>query len=196
MSVVGLFTGLAMLFSRNLQIPLARLELQQMLFYRGILGIPVTVWVMFVLYGLGYVMLNHTRLGAHIYATGANYTAARLCGVPVSRVVRIALMLSGVTIALAAALVTARGNITILYGAAGGLQGGDALIAVLLGGVSLFGGTGRIERNLVAVLFLVIVQNGLTLMSVPLSGWFLARGAAFLLAVVLDVARVRLGQAG
>ena len=196
MSVVGLYTGLAMAFSRNLQIPLARLELQQLLFYRGILGIPVTVWVMFVLYGLGYVMLNHTRLGAHIYATGANYTAARLSGVPVSRVIRIALMLSGVTVALAAALVTARGNITILYGASGGLaQAGDALIAVLLGGLSLFGGIGKIERNLVAVLFLVIVQNGLTLMSVPLSGYFLARGAAFLLAVILDVARARLGLA-
>jgi ribose transport system permease protein len=192
MSVVGLYTGLAMAFSRNLQIPLARLQLQQLMFYRGILGIPVTVWVMFVLYGLGFVMLNHTRLGAHIYATGANYTAARLSGVPVNRVIRIALMLSGVTIALAAALVTARGNITILYGAAGGLQSGDALIAVLLGGVSLFGGSGKIERNLMAVLFLVLVQNGLTLMSVPLSGWFLAKGAAFLLAVVLDVVRVRL----
>jgi len=193
MSVVGLYTGLAMTFSRNLQIPLARLQMQQLMFYRGILGIPVTVWVMFVLYGLGFVMLNHTRLGAHIYATGANYTAARLSGVPVNRVIRIALMISGVTIALAAALVTARGNITILYGAAGGLQSSDALIAVLLGGVSLFGGSGKIERNLMAVLFLVLVQNGLTLMSVPLSGWFLARGAAFLLAVVLDVARVRLG---
>jgi ribose transport system permease protein len=196
LSVVGLYTGLAMLFSRNLQIPLARLQLQQLLFYRGILGIPVTVWVMFVLYVLGYVMLNHTRLGAHIYATGANYTAARLAGVPVNRVIRIALMMSGVTIALAAALVTARGNITILYGAAGGLQSSDALTAVLLGGVSLFGGTGKIERNLVAVLFLVVVQNGLTLMSVPLSGWYLARGAAFLLAVTLDVVRARMGQAG
>ena len=194
MSVVGLYTGLAMIFSQNLQIPLARLQLQQMLFYRGILGIPITVWVMLALYVLGYVLLNHTRLGAHIYATGANYTAARLAGVPVSRVIRIALMISGVTIALAAALVTARGNITILYGAAGGLQSGDALIAVLLGGVSLFGGTGKIERNLVAVLFLVVLQNGLNLMGVPLSGWFLARGAAFLLAVILDVVRVRLGQ--
>jgi ribose transport system permease protein len=195
MSVIGLYTGLAMIFSQNLQIPLARLQLQQMLFYRGILGIPVTVRVMLLLYVLGYVMLNHTRLGAHIYATGSNYTAARLAGVPVSRVIRIALMISGVTIALAAVLVTARGNITILYGAAGGLQSGDALIAVLLAGVSLFGGTGKIERNLVAVLFLVVLQNGLNLMGVPLSGWFLARGAAFLLAVILDVARVRLGQA-
>jgi ribose transport system permease protein len=140
-------------------------------------------------------MLNHTKLGAHIYATGANYTAARLSGVPVSRVIRIALMISGVTIALAAALVTARGNITILYGAAGGLQPGPALLAVLLGGVSLFGGTGKLERNLVAVLFLVVVQNGLTLMNVPLSWWYLVQGAAFILAVVLDVVRARLGQA-
>src|SRR5258708_23174971 len=109
------------------------------MFYRGLLGIPVTVWVMFVLYGLGYVMLNHTRLGAHIYATGANYTSARLSGVPVNREIRIALMMSGVTISLAASLGTARGNITILYCAAGGLQSSDALLALLFGRVSLLG---------------------------------------------------------
>ncbi len=47
-----------------------------------------------------------------------------------------------------------------------------------------------------AVLFLVVVHNGLTLLSVPLSGWFLFKGAAFLLAVVLDVARSRTRLAG
>src|SRR5258708_24543333 len=100
MSVVGLYTGLAMIFSRNLQIPLARLQMQDLMFYNGILGLPITVCVMFALYVLGYVMLNHTKLGAHIYATGANYTAARLSGVPVSPLIRIALMISGLTIAL------------------------------------------------------------------------------------------------
>ena len=95
LSVIGLFTGLAMTFSDNLQIPLARQDLQQLIFYRGILGLPISVWIMFLLFGLGYVMLNHTRLGAHIYATGANYTAARLSGVPVSRDDRITLMMSG-----------------------------------------------------------------------------------------------------
>lgn len=198
LSVIGLFTGLAMTFSQNLQIPLARLDLQQLMFYRGILGLPVTVWIMFLLFGLGYVMLNHTRLGAHIYATGANYTAARLCGVPVTRIIRTTLMMSGVTVALAALVVTARGNITVLYGTMSPpqLQATDALVAVLLGGASLHGGAGRIESTLVAVLFLTVLQNGLTLMGAPLSGWYLARGAAFLLAVVvMGGARSRLGYA-
>jgi ribose transport system permease protein len=199
LSVIGLFIGLAMTFSGNLQIPLARMELQEIMFYRGLLGIPLTVWVMLAFFALSYVLLNHTKLGAHIYATGANYTAARLCGVPVNRVIRITLMLSGVTVALAALLVTARSNMTVLYGAAltnPQLASGDALVAVLLGGASLFGGTGKIERNLAAVLFLVVVQNGLTLLSVPLSGWFVFKGLAFLLAVVLDVVRSRTRLAG
>ena len=187
LSVIGLFTGLAMTFSDNLQIPLARQDLQQLIFYRGILGLPISVWIMFLLFGLGYVMLNHTRLGAHIYATGANYTAARLSGVPVTRIIRITLMMSAVAVALAALVVTARGNITVLYGAAGPpqLQATDALVAVLLGGASLYGGAGRIERTLMAVLFLTVLQNGLTLMGAPLSAWFLARGGAFLVAVVV-----------
>ena len=70
---------------------------------------------MLLFYVVGYVLLNHTKLGAHIYATGANHTAARLAGVPVNWVIRITLMLSGVSVALAASMVTARGNITILY---------------------------------------------------------------------------------
>ena len=72
-------------------------------------------------------------------------------------------MMSGVAVALAALVVTARGNITVLYGAAGPPQSGsDALVAVLIGGVSLYGGAGRIERNLMAVLFFTVLQNGLT----------------------------------
>ena len=195
LAVIGLFTGIGMTASNNIQITISNLDLQKFLLYRGIFGIPLTVWFMLLFYVVGYVLLNHTKLGAHIYATGANHTAARLAGVPVNWVIRITLMLSGVSVALAASMVTARGNITILYGAASSnaqLQATDALIAVLLGGVSLFGGAGRIERNLVAVLFLSVLANGLTLMNMPLSGWLMARGFAFLIAVILGVLRYRL----
>jgi ribose transport system permease protein len=157
------------------------------------LGIPLSVWLMFLCYAVFYVMLNHTRLGAHLYAVGANYNAARLSGVPTDRTVRVGLVIFALTGALTSVLATARAGQTLLFGTTlSGFEFTDTLTAVLLGGVSLFGGAGKIERNLVAVLFLAILANGLILLGTPTGVWFLIRGVALVAAVIMDVVRQRL----
>ena len=102
------------------------------------LGIPLTVWVMFASFLAAFIMLNHTRLGAHIYATGANYNAARLNGVPVENIIRITLVLSSVFIAIGGMVATARSGITILFGSTNALNTSDAFLAVLLRAGSRF----------------------------------------------------------
>lgn len=188
----GLFLGLAVGLAAGQQVAITRPELQNMLFERP-LGIPISIWLLFLCYFLSYVMLNHTRLGAHIYATGSNYTAARLSGVPVKRVIRTTLIIAATLTALAAALATARANLSLLYGVTiGGVNLTDVFTASLLGGVSLRGGVGRIERNLVAVLFLSILSNGLQLMDTAPAVWLVIKGLAFVGAVVIDSVRQRL----
>lgn len=158
------------------------------------LGIPLDVWCMAAWYLGIYGLLHHTRLGAHLYAVGANYQAARLAGVPVGRVIRSGLVIVAVSASLTALLATARAGQTLLYGTTlGGFALTDTLTAVLLGGVSLFGGSGSIWRILVAVLFLTILGNGLQLLQTSTGWWFMIQGAALVAAVILDVARQRLG---
>jgi ribose transport system permease protein len=188
----GVFLGLSVGLGAGQQVAITRPELQAAFFLRP-LGIPLSIWLLFSCYALGYIMLNHTRLGAHIYATGANYTAARLSGVPVKRVICIALIIAAVTTSLAAVVATARANLSLLYGVTiGGVNLTDAFTAALLGGISLQGGVGKIERNLVAVLFLSILSNGLQLMDSPPAVWLVAKGLAFVGAVIIDAVRQRL----
>jgi ribose/xylose/arabinose/galactoside ABC-type transport system permease subunit len=188
----GVFLGLSVGLAAGQQIAITKPELQDALFERP-LGIPISIWLLFLCYFLGYVMLNHTRLGAHIYATGSNYTAARLSGIPVKRVIRIALIIAATTTSLAAVLATARANLSLLYGVTiGGVNLADVFTAALLGGISLRGGVGKIERNLVAVLFLSILSNGLQLMDTAPAVWLVIKGLAFVGAVIIDAVRQRL----
>ncbi len=188
----GVMLAIALFLSGGQTITITRAGLQEAVFVR-MFGIPSSVWIMFFCYLLGWIMLTQTKLGAHIYATGADYRAARLSGVPVDRVIRIALVISALTAALTAILVTARSKQSALFGLAiaGSVDFVTALTAVLLGGFSLFGGVGRIERNLVAVLFLTILGNGLQLMNVPTGIVLVVRGFALVSAVILSVLRAR-----
>ena len=185
--------AIALFLTGGQTITITREGLQEAVFIR-VFGIPSSVWIMFLCYILGWIMLNHTKLGAHIYATGADYRAARLSGVPVDRVIRTALVVSALTAALTAVLVTARAKQSTLFGLAiaGSVDFVTALTAVLLRGFSLFGGVGRIERNLVAVLFLTILGNGLQLMDVPTEIVLVVRGYALVAAVILSVLRARM----
>ena len=189
----GVMIAIALFLSGGATITIAREGLQETVFIR-VFGIPSSVWIMFLCYIVGWVMLTQTKLGAHIYATGADYRAALLSGVPVDRVIRVALVISALTATLTAILVTARAKQSALFGLAiaGSVDFVTALTAVLLGGFSLFGGVGRIERNLVAVLFLTILGNGLQLMDVPTGIILVVRGFALVFAVILSVLRARM----
>ncbi len=189
----GVLLAISLFLSGGQTITIAREGLQEVVFIR-LFGIPSSVWIMFMCYIVGWVMLTQTKLGAHIYATGADYRAALLSGVPVNRVIRVALVISALTAALTAILVTARAKQSAMFGLAiaGSVDFVTALTAVLLGGFSLFGGVGRIERNLVAVLFLTILGNGLQLMDVATGVILIVRGFALVLAVILSVLRARM----
>ena len=62
-----------------------------------LLGIPVTVYIMFVVYLVLYVLMNHTKLGAHLYAIGGNAQAAQLNGIQITRLIRLVMVLTAVS---------------------------------------------------------------------------------------------------
>jgi ribose transport system permease protein len=187
----GLFLAVALAITGGQTITITRPELQTVLLNRP-LGIPIAVWVLLIVYVAAYVMLTQTRLGAHLYASGANPAAARVTGVPVSRVTLIAFALCALGTALGTVFATARAGSTLLFGTTFvTFDLSEIFTAVLLGGASLYGGSGKIERNLVAVLFLTILAFGLQLLGAKTGGWLVLKGSAFVAAILLDVIRQR-----
>jgi ribose transport system permease protein len=149
------------------------------------LGVPIPIYVMAVFLGVGGVFTRYTTLGQEVYAIGANREAARLSGVPVRARLNLVYILSGAMAGLAAIVYLARLNSAEAdIGEALTLP---AIAAVLIGGTSLFGGTGSLTGTLVGALTLTLVVNGMNLLAVDASWQPLVTGVIVILAVWIDV---------
>ena len=149
-----------------------------------LLFLPVSSLLMFILYALAAVVLKQTRFGRYVYAIGDNQRAAELCGLPVTRVRMLVYVLCGVCAGIAGLLTAAHtGVVNPTLGS--GLEF-DAITAVVLGGASLTGGVGRVEKTLLGVAILVMLLNYLTLRGIPDIWQTTVTGFLILGAVLLD----------
>jgi ribose transport system permease protein len=155
-------------------------------------GIPVPVFVMFVFLVIGVVFAQRTTWGQQIYAIGANPIAARLSGVPVERRLILVYVVSGAMAGLASLIVLAR--INSAQGDIGEELTLPAIAAVLVGGTSLFGGSGTVGGTLIGALLLTVVLNGMNLLQINSSWQPLATGIIILLAVWIDTRTRRIGE--
>ncbi|MGH9888281.1 MAG: ABC transporter permease, partial [bacterium] len=146
--------------------------------------IPVPVLVTLALYVLAYLVLNRTRFGRYVYAIGGNEEATRLSGVAVRFHKTMVYVLSGVTSAFAAALLTARLNSA--QPIAGMMYELDAIAATVIGGTSLLGGSGRIGGTLIGALIMGVLRNGLNLLGISSFLQQVVIGLVIVGAVLLD----------
>ena len=131
--------------------------------------IPNTM-VLFAVLAAGFAVLLHaTPFGRSVYAIGANEEASRFSGLSVRRVKLILFTLSGIVAALAGVVITLR-NSTAAANVGQGFEL-TAITAVLLGGVSIFGGRGTIGGVILALLLLGGIQKALTLSESISSYW-------------------------
>jgi rhamnose transport system permease protein len=131
--------------------------------------VPNTI-VLFAVLAVGFgVLLHVTPFGRSIYAIGANQEAAYFAGLRVKRIKLILFTLSGTVAALAGVVITLRNS----AGAANVGQGYEltAITAVLLGGVSIFGGRGTIVGVVLALCLLGGIQKALLLSESISSYW-------------------------
>jgi ribose/xylose/arabinose/galactoside ABC-type transport system permease subunit len=136
---------------------------------------------------LGLVLefiLRKTTFGRTLYVIGLNETAGRMSGLAIKRAKLITFVLCGGTAALAGMIMTSRTGSTVASAGAG--MEFDSIIAAVLGGTSLFGGSGGALRTLVGVLVLGVLNNLLILLSVPIEGQQIAKGLVFLAVVWAD----------
>ena len=167
---------------------------------KGPLGIPLTVWVMFLFYGIYYVLLSHTKLGAHIFAVGGNRYAARLAGIRSAAVTVFCLMGICIGTVIASVFLCARvlwvgdsGNFSAASAAAAGaLAVPITLIATTISGIRLQGGSGNIWKTMLGLIFFSTLTVGMSTMQMPAQYRVIAYGLAVVLAVVLDSIRSHL----
>jgi ribose transport system permease protein len=159
-----------------------------------VLGLPVPLLLMIGAYLFFYVVLTYARLGAHIYATGDNPSAALRAGIRVSGLYRLAFVVTGIACGVSALILVGQANYA--SSAPGVGTGGSltltVLASVLIGGMDFTGGGGRIERTLVGVLLVAVLSNGLVLKSQDVYVQYMVTGLVFVLAVLLSsIARKR-----
>ena len=149
----------------------------------GPLGLPVPVIVLVVAYALGWLVLNHTRFGRHVYSLGDNEEAARLMGLNVGRVTLGVYALSGLLAGFAGVMLASR------LGAGQPVAGLgwelDAIAAVVVGGTLLTGGQGSAVYTLVGVLLLGVIFNVFNLEGSITPWWQQVLRGLVLLAVVV-----------
>jgi ribose transport system permease protein len=129
-------------------------------------------------------VLRRTPYGRHLYVLGLNEEAGRLSGVLVNRIKILTFTFCGFTAGVAGLIMTSRLNSTRASGATG--MDFDSIIAVVLGGTSLFGGSGGTLRTVVGVLVLGILNNVMVLAGVPYEAQWIAKGVVFLFVVWAD----------
>ena len=132
-----------------------------------LMGIPVPIWVMAAVGVCGVFFLSRTTIGREVYVMGANESAAHLSGIPVGRRRTLLYTLSGLMAGLTALVFLARVN-----AAEPGI--GEPLLlpavaAVLVGGTSLFGGSGSVVGTILGAIILTLIVNALNLLNVSAS---------------------------
>jgi ribose transport system permease protein len=151
------------------------------------LGIPNTVILLVVLYVAAHIFMSHTRLGRYIYAVGGNQEAARLSGVPVGFVIIFVYAVSALSAGLggciqASQINTGTPNMGTMYEL-------YVIAAVVVGGTSLSGGTGRILGTLIGAFIISVIQNGMNLLGMESYTQKVVLGGVILGAVLLDKLR-------
>ncbi|MGS0682151.1 ribose ABC transporter permease [Shewanella sp. 125m-7] len=182
-----LLRGVTMVYTDGRPVPTGFSETADSFTWLGtgyVLGIPVPVWLMAMVFTAAWYLLNHTRFGRYIYAVGGNESAARLSGIAVDKVKIAAYAICGSMAALAGIIVTAR--LSSAQPTAGMGYELDAIAAVVLGGTSLMGGKGRIVGTLIGALIIGFLNNALNLLDVSSYYQMIAKASVILLAVLID----------
>jgi ribose/xylose/arabinose/galactoside ABC-type transport system permease subunit len=147
--------------------------------YPVIVTASVVAWAMF--------LLHRTQFGRHTYALGGSMDAAVRSGIPVDRRIIMLYMLSAATSGVAGCLSTLRFT-------AGSSVIGDPLLlssiaAVIIGGVSMSGGSGTVIGTVIGALIIAVLTTGLVMLNVDAFWQFIVVGAVVIVAVLIDQSR-------
>jgi ribose transport system permease protein len=183
LAMMSIVSGLALSLSGGVAVTGVPEAFSSLAYVRSF-GIPIPVIISLAVLAVCIVVLRYTKLGRRIYAVGGNEEAARLSGIAIGTVKIAAYVLSGLCAAVGSLILTAR--VASGQPSLGATLPLESVAAVVLGGVSLFGGRGSVVGVAFGVLFISILSNGLNLLNVSSYTQMMVIGGALILAVSLD----------
>ncbi|WP_260194137.1 ABC transporter permease [Actinophytocola gossypii] len=159
-------------------------------FFRGdLFGIPTLIWMLAVVYVVGWVLLNRTTFGRRTFAIGGNEEAARLAGINVKRHTAMVYGIAGLCCGIAALMVVAR---TTSGSSTNGMYYElDAIAAVVIGGTLLSGGRGTLIGTLIGGLIFTVVNSIFTQNNLESDIQNIAKGVIIVVAVLLQYGTAR-----
>ena len=161
----------------------------QPLFKIGTTAVPMYVLLALILTVIMWLVWNKTPFGKNMFAVGSNEEAARVSGVNVLLTIVCVFMMAGA-----------------LYGYTGFIEGArigtsspslglsyenDAISAVVIGGVSFVGGTGKISGVILGVFMMQLIMSGMTFLGISGNVTYIIKGAVILVACILDMRKYR-----
>ena len=148
-----------------------------------VLGVPTQLWLLLAVILLSAVVLATTTFGRALYAIGHNQLAARFSGIPVDRMKLLIYTFSGLMAGLAGVIFVSRVS-TTRSDMGTGLEL-DVIAAVVLGGTSIFGGTGTILGTVLGVILIQLLKNGLALTGVKGDATIVVIGTVLILSILI-----------
>lgn len=193
LAMQSILRGAAYLLANAQPVPLYVNEVFPNIGIARIAGIPLPIIYLIILFFLQWLLLNKTKTGRYIYAVGGNETAARFSGINVEKIKILVWTISGTLCAFAGIVLCAKlksGQPSTSVGAET-----DAIASCVLGGTSMYGGTGRTSGMIIGVFIIGVITNGLTLMHLDVNWQYVVKGVIILVAVYSDMVRQRKSQA-
>ena len=185
LAMMSIARGATLVISQGSPVPSSKsvntLGSNQCLFGTGVPGLMALAGV------ICWFILSRTVIGRSMYAVGGNVEAARLSGLPVRKVLITVYTLSGLFAALAGLVMTGRLSSAQPQAAVGYEL--DAIAAVVIGGASLSGGSGKATGTLVGAILLAVIRNGLNILNVSSFWQQIVIGFVIAIAVGFDVIR-------
>ncbi len=149
-----------------------------------IAGVTSAAWMMIATAVAATILLSRTTFGRYVYATGGNAAAARLAGVRVDRVRIATFALSGTAAGLAGTIDASR--VLSAQASSGTFLTFTVLTGIIVGGTSILGGEGSMQRTVVGCLFVALIANGFNLLGFDPFYQQITLGVILLVAVGLD----------
>ncbi len=152
-----------------------------------VLGIPFCLLIMLITYVVVWYLLKYTKYGRQVFAVGGNIQVAKLAGINANRVKFISHIIAGVTAVMGGIITVCQTSSAMPNHGYGNDM--DGIAAVILGGIGLAGGKGKVGGTLIGILVLAVLVNGMTLLNVQSYWQQVVKGAVLIFAVFIDSLR-------